>query len=442
MRTAIAERAEVGGTCLNRGCIPTKTLMHAAHLMGEIRNARRIGISLGAVDIDIERVYEHKNEVVSQLRAGVEDLLSGNGVRLMRGRAVIERADGGVYRVRVGDSAVTAERVLIATGGMPVRLSIPGADLPGVLTSDDVLGKPGGLRRRLTIIGGGVIGVEFAGIFNMFGADVTIIEAMDRLIPSMDREISQNLQMILKRGSVRIHTSAAVKGIERADGGLRCVFEKKGAPESALGDAILVSIGRRADTDGLFSDGTDIGLDRGMIPVDENFETKVKGIYAVGDVVKGGAQLAHAASAQGIRAVSLMASEPAPVDLSVIPYCVYTDPEIASVGIDADGAKRAGIPCKTGKFVMSANGKNVIEMAERGFVKVVFHAESEVILGAQMMCPRATDMIGEFASALANRLTREQMSKAMHAHPTFAEAIGEAVEDTRSLAIHIMPRKR
>jgi dihydrolipoamide dehydrogenase len=217
---------------------------------------------------------------------------------------------------------------------------------------------------------------------------------------------------------------------------------KKDSSGSADGDAILISVGRRADTEGLFSEGVDVGLDRGMIPVDENFETKVKGIYAVGDVIKGGVQLAHAASAQGIRAVSLMASAPSPIDLSVIPSCIYTDPEIASVGITADDAKRAGIPYKTGKFVMSANGKNLIEMAERGFVKAVFHEESEVLLGAQMMCPRATDMIGEFASALTNRMTAEQMLKAMRAHPTFYEAIGEAVEDVKSLAINIMPRNR
>jgi dihydrolipoamide dehydrogenase len=450
MRTALAERAEVGGTCLNRGCIPTKALAYAAHLMLEIRNARKAGISLGPADINIEQVYGRKDEIVSQLRAGVEELLSGNGVRLMRGRAVIE-AKGDVKSVRVGDSSVTAERILIATGGVPARLSIPGADLAGVLTSDDILGGLDGLNgpgapknfcKRLVIIGGGVIGVEFAGIFNAFGADVTVIEAMDRLIPTMDREISQNLQMILKRRSVHIHTSAAVKGIERADGGLVCRFERKDTDESAAGDAVLVSVGRRANTDGLFSDGTDIGLEHGMIPVDGNFETKVKGIYAVGDVIKGGVQLAHAASAQGIRAVSLMASEPSPLELDVIPSCIYTDPEIASVGITADDARRGGIPCKTGKFVMSANGKNVIEMAERGFVKAVFHGESEVLLGAQMMCPRATDMIGEFALALANRMTMEQMSRVIHAHPTFSEAIGEAVEDVRSLAIHIMPRKR
>jgi dihydrolipoamide dehydrogenase len=441
MRTVVVERAEVGGTCLNRGCIPTKALIRVAHLMGEIKNAGRLGISLGAAGLDIGQVYERKNEVVSQLRSGIEELLSGNGVRLIRGRAVIE-ADGASKRVRAGDSLITAERILIAAGGMPARLSIPGADLPGVLTSDEMLGKSGNIYKRLVIIGGGVIGVEFAGIFNAFGADVTVIEAMDRLIPTMDREISQNLQMILKRRSIHVHTSATVKSIDRADGGLRCQFEKKGSSESADGDAILISVGRRADTEGLFSEGTDVGLDRGMIPVDENFETKVKGIYAVGDVIKGGVQLAHAASAQGIRAVSLMASAPSPIDLSVIPSCIYTDPEIASVGITADDAKRAGIPCKTGKFVMSANGKNLIEMAERGFVKAVFHEESEVLLGAQMMCPRATDMIGEFASALANRMTAEQMLKAMRAHPTFYEAIGEAVEDVKSLAINIMPRKK
>ncbi|MDR1915949.1 MAG: dihydrolipoyl dehydrogenase [Synergistaceae bacterium] len=441
MRTAIVERSEVGGTCLNRGCVPTKSLMHAAHLMGEIKNARRMGITLGSIDLNIEQVYERKNEVVNQLRTGVEDLLAGNGVRLMRGRAVIESA-GEIKQVRVGDFVVSADKILIATGGMPTRLSIPGADLPGVLTSDDILGKSGTLYKHLTIIGGGVIGVEFAGIFNAFGADVTIIEAMDRLIPTMDREISQNLQMILKRRAVHIHTAAGVKSIESVEGGLKCLFEKKDTAESVTGDAVLISVGRRANTDGLLSERIEISMDRGMIPVDENFETEIEGIYAVGDVVKGGVQLAHFASSQGVCAVAAMLSESAPIDLSVVPSCIYTDPEIASVGITADEAKRRGIPCRTGKFVMSANGKNVIEMAERGFVKVVFHEESDVLLGAQMMCPRATDMIGEFASGIANHLTVRDMSKVMRAHPTFSEAMGEAIEDVDARAIHIMPRKR
>ena len=204
-------------------------------------------------------------------------------------------------------------------------------------------------------------------------------------------------------------------------------------------------MGRALNTDELLADGLDLKLEDGFVPVDGNFETCIKGIYAIGDVVKGGPQLAHAASAHGMTAVCAMAGKErakyAP-EMSVIPACIYTDPEIAFVGITADEASAMGIPVKSGKFIMSANAKSIIEMAERGFVKLVFHAESEVLLGAQLMCPRATDMIGELATAVANKLTLHQITRVIRAHPTFGESVTEAAEDVEGLAVHIMPQRR
>lgn len=438
MRVALAERGEVGGTCLNRGCIPTKTLMHTAHLMQELRHAEAIGLNVGGLSLDTVRLYERKNEVVEQLRGGIEELLKGNGIELIRGEAGIL----GPGRVRIGDRTVASANILIAVGGKPIRLPLPGMDLPGVQTSDEVLEGSGELPQKLVIIGGGVIGVEFATLYNAFGCDVTIIEAMDRVLPGTDREISQNLQMILKRRGVTIHTSSVLKGVEQQDGALVCRFLAKAKEVVASCDRVLVSVGRKACTDGLLDDALDLALERGTIPVGDRYETCIKGIYAVGDVIKGGIQLAHVASAQGINAVSAMCGVEPPLDMKAVPSCIYTDPEIASVGIGADEAKKNGLPVQVGKFVMSANGKNVIEMADRGFVKIVSRQADDIVIGAQLMCPRATDMIGELATAVSNELTIGQLVRVIRAHPTFNEAVTEAAEDTHGRAVHILPRKK
>lgn len=441
MKVAVAEREKLGGTCLNRGCIPTKTLMHTATLMQELQNADRMGVLVEKPAVDFARLYERKDEVVSQLRDGIEGLLKANGVALLAGNATIEEPG----RVRVQDRVYAADKILIATGGEPVRLPIPGADLPGVMTSDELLENPGREYKKLAIVGGGVIGLEFATIFGALGSEVVVLEAEERILPGMDREISQNLGMILKKRGVEIHVGAKLAEISKEGGGLACSFDVKESRERFSCDGVLMSVGRRARTEGLFARGFDVsalGLERGAIPVDEKYETAIRGIYAVGDVVRGGIQLAHVASAQGVNAVAAMRGEEPPFDMSAVPACVYTNPEIACVGIGADDAKRRGIAVKTGKFVMSANGKNVIEMADRGFVKVVLDRESDIMLGAQLMCPRATDLIGELATAVAEGTTGARLKRTIRAHPTFGEAVGEAIEDAYGHGIHIMPKKR
>lgn len=435
-RVAVVESREVGGTCLNRGCIPTKVFAHAAEVLQELKNSDKLGLRVEGVSYDAAAMYARKDEVVEQLRTGVEKLLKANKIDLIAGQAKL----CGVGTVKVDDQEYAAEHILIATGSKPARPLIAGIDLPGVVTSDELLTGDSQIYQKIVIIGGGVIGMEFAAIYQALGAEVTVIEAMDRILPTMDKEIAQNLAMILKKRGVKIYTGARVEKIERQEG-LLCHFTAKGQTQTVTSDGVLVSVGRIANTEGLLGSKIELNLDRGRIPVNERFETCVKGIYAVGDVIKDGIQLAHIASAQGVNAVYAMYGQELPIDFSAVPSCIYTVPEIASVGISSDQAKAEGIPVKTGKFVMSANGKTVIAMAERGFVKVVFHAESNVILGAQMMCCRATDMIGELCMAISNRLTIDQLSTVIRPHPTFSEGIGEAVEDTENRAIHAMPRK-
>lgn len=435
LRTAVVENRQVGGTCLNRGCIPTKTLMHTTHLLHELKSCEKIGLKVADVSYDYTAMHARKDEVIGQLRTGIEGLFKANKIDLLQGTGKIV-APG---QVDVDGTLYEADKILIATGSVPARPPIPGLDLPNVVTSDEMLSSD--LKfQRLAIIGGGVIGVEFATIFSTLGCEVTIIEAMPRILPTMDKEISQNLAMILKKRGVKIFTGAMVEKVEAANG-LTVHFTAKDKAESVEADGVLVSIGRRANTTNVCAEGVDLGLERGMIPVDDKFETQVKGIYAIGDVVKGGIQLAHVASAQGINAVCAICGKEPAVDLSVVPSCIYTDPEIACVGLTADEAEEKGIAVKSGKFLMSANGKTMITMGERGFIKAVFDAQSDVLLGAQLMCERATDMIGELATAIHAKLTMEQLSAVIRPHPTFNEGVTEAVEAVEGHAIHVAPKK-
>lgn len=440
MRVALAESRDVGGTCLNRGCIPTKTLMHCSHLYHELCTAEKFGISARDASFDIEKMYARKDEVTGQLRGGVEALLKANKIDLIRGKAMVEGA--GKVRVETADGtlSLTAANILLASGSVPARPPIPGLELPGVITSDELLEQAGTAYDKLVIIGGGVIGAEFATVFRALGTEVTIIEAMDRILPTMDREISQNLSMILKKRGIAIHTASMVKQIAAHPDGLECRFEAKGNEQSVTASAVLVCIGRKANLEGIFAEGFSVQTNRGVV-VNEQFMTSVPGVYAIGDLVDGGIQLAHVASAQGEAAVAHMLGKEPEINLSVVPSCIYTDPEIASVGITADEAKAKGIAVKTGKYSMSGNGKSIIEAQERGFIKLVYDADSEKLLGAQLMCARATDLISELASGIANGLTVHQMASVIRPHPTFTEGVSEAVESVLGKAVHIMPKK-
>ena len=376
-----------------------------------------------------------RDQVVGQLRDGVERLLKGNKVDRITGTARIL----GPGRVQVGEEVLEGKSILIATGSRPALPPVPGLDLPGVLTSDDLL-TGDTFYQRLAIIGGGVIGMEFAGLYQALGAGVTVLEAMDRILPTLDRELSQSLSMLMKKKGVKLCAGARVEKVEQGPNGLVCTYTVKDKTETVTADAVLVAAGRRANTDGLCAPEVDLGLDRGAIPVDDRFQTCVPGIYAIGDAVKGSIQLAHAAAAQGINAVSMLAGREPPMDLSVVPSCVYVRPEMASVGRTEAQCKEAGIPVKTAKYLTGSNSRSVITDAGRGFIKVVYDGETGVVLGAQLLCERATDLVGEFASAISRGETLADMARMIRAHPTFAEAVGEAAEAGLGLSIHQLNR--
>ena len=448
MKVALVENRELGGTCLNRGCIPTKTIIHTAELYHELQSGPSIGLTVREPAVDMEMVQKRKDEVLEQLRKGIASLMKTNRISVFYGTGTIldrEHVKVALSGEKTGEKAeeqpdgqkqdqvvLETGHILIATGSVPACPPIPGSSLPGVVTSDGLLDKKD-LFEHLIIIGGGVIGMEFASVYSSLGHGVTVIEALDRILPTMDKEIAQNLKMIMKKRNVDIHTGAKVEEILRTEdgAGLICRYVEKDKPCEARADGILIAAGRRAYTGGLITDESsqevkDMAMERGRIVTDETYETSVPGIYAIGDVT-GGIQLAHAATAQGRNAVAHMAGENMVIRTDIVPSCVYTNPEIGCVGISADEAKARGIEAVTKKYIMSANGKSILSQQERGFIKVVADSDSHRILGAQMMCARATDMISQFAVAIANELTLEDMAKVIFPHPTFSEGILEAV---------------
>lgn len=441
MQVALIEAREAGGTCLNRGCIPTKALLHSAERYREMKESASLGIYADSVSYDIEALYQRRDEVVLGVREGIESLIKANKIDIVQGTAEILSANEVEVSCPEEDMVLSTSKILIATGATPSLPPIEGIGLPGVITSDELLEGKAVDYKSLIIIGGGVIGAEFASVFSSLGCEVTIIEALERIVPTLDREISQNLTMILKKRGVAIHTGCSVERIFEANGDLCCRFGGKNGVQELTAQSVLVSVGRKPNYKGLFTEGFNPEIGRGII-VDERFETSAKGVYAIGDVTEGSIQLAHAAAAQAQNVVAYMAGETPPVDLSVVPSCVYTSPEIASVGITAEQAKAKGIEVKTGKYAMSGNAKTIIEQQDRSFVKLVFDAQTEILLGAQMMCARASDLITELSSAIVNKLTLKQLSSVIRPHPTFAEAITEAVEDAEGRAIHTMPKPK
>ena len=427
LKTAVVERREVGGTCLNRGCIPTKALLHASTVYEEAKQGAELGVAAENLSYDLAAMFAYKQQVVEKLRGGIEGLFKAAKVTLLRGTGTLT-APNTVTVAGENEGAYTARNILLATGSVPARPPIPGLDLPGVMTSDELLNGEGGDFASLVIIGGGVIGMEFATFYNDLGVAVTVVEGLDRLLPNMDRELGQNLAMIMKKRGVQVFTGAMVKDLEQTDAGLQVNFETRGKLQSVVGERVLCAIGRSPYTAGLFAEGMAPEMDRRRIRVNERFETSLPGVYAIGDV-SSPVQLAHVATAQGIYAVNEIAGRPNGMDLSLVPGCVYVRPEIAAVGLTEADAKAQNIPVKTAKALMSANGRTVILNGDRGFMKLVAHAETKKLLGAQFMCANASDMISQLSEAIANGQTPADLLKAMRPHPTFEEALTAALEE-------------
>ena len=442
LATAVIEARDLGGTCLNRGCIPTKTVLHVTHLYKEMLHAHELGLGLSSPSYDMGKIHDKKDEVVQKLRDGICGLLDANQVDMYNAFGMIN-GNGSVTVTPANDASfdITAKNIIIATGATPFVPTIPGADLPGVITSDDLLEGPQEKIDSLIIVGGGVIGVEMASVYNNLGTKVTIIEGLERVLPLLDKEIGQSLSMSLKKRDIDIFTNAMLKEIKQDGSKLTAHFEDKKGSQMVTADKVLISTGRRANIKGLLADGLELNFDRGIV-INDKYETNLPNVYAIGDCTAGSIQLAHAASAEATNVIAIITGNQPPMDMSLIPGCIYTSPEIATVGHTEASAKEAGISAKATKYITSGHAKSILEGHERGFIKLVFNNDNQTLIGAQLMCGRATDIISQLTLCIGKKLTAHEIETVIQPHPSFVEGVAEAAEALFGHAVHIAPAKK
>jgi len=439
MKVAVVEKdARYGGTCLLRGCIPTKALLHTAELLEQIREAGSQGIDVGEPTLDIGRAMDRKEEVVSKNARGVEFLFKKNKVEGIRGTGRL----AGPHEVEVedpegGKTTYRAKNILIATGSVP--RAIPPAPVDGdkIITSDHVL-ELREVPESMVVLGAGAVGTEFASIYRSFGSDVTLVEMLPRVLPGEDEEVSKELERNLKKRKIKVKTGTKLAAAEVTDSGVRVTLEGSKGEETVEASKLLVAIGRAPVSRNLGFEEAGVEIDdRGYLVVDEMMRTTVGHIYAIGDVVDT-PWLAHVASAEGILAVEHMAGkEVRPLDYEQVPMVTFCDPEVAHVGLTEAQAKERGYEVAVGKFPFTALGKAVIAGKTAGFVKIVRDTKYDEVLGVHIIGIHATDLIAEACAALHLETTNQELIETIHAHPTLGEAMHEAAHAAAGHAIHI-----
>ena len=443
VEVVLIESGPVGGTCLNEGCIPTKAFCKNAEVLDGLKEAEAFGVTGLSYDFDFKAVTVRKNAVVEQLRGGVEGLLGHKNITLVRGKASFkdahtisvmsseaspvmssEASPVMSSEVETSHQEYSADYIIIATGSVSASLPIPGADLPDILTSREILDIEE-VPRRLCVIGGGVIGLEFASIFRSFGSEVTVVEYCKDILPSFDTDLAKRLKQSLGKKGIEINTQAQVTSISENDCVYSVSFTRKGKEETVEADKILMAVGRKANVDSL--NLADVGIEftpRGIV-VNDVMQTNIPHIYAVGDI-NGRMMLAHAATFQGIVALDHIMGIENEIDLSVMPAAVFTSPEAASVGKTEDECKEAGIPVKCLKSFFRANGKAVTMGETDGFCKIVV-ADDGQVLGCHMYGPHSSDIIQEACALITRKATLEEFQSIIHTHPTLTEVLQSAV---------------
>ncbi|PSA94066.1 dihydrolipoyl dehydrogenase [Bacillus atrophaeus] len=445
LKTAVVEKEKLGGTCLHKGCIPSKALLRSAEVYKTSREAAQFGVETSDVSLNFEKVQHRKQEIVDKLANGVQhlmkkgkiDVYEGYGRILgpsifspMPGTISVERNNG------EDNDMLIPKHVIIATGSKPRML--PGLEADGkyILTSDEAL-QLKELPESIIIVGGGVIGIEWASMLHDFGVKVTVIEYADRILPTEDKDISKEMQNLLAKKGIEIVTGSKVltDSFAKTDG-VSIQAEKDGETVTYSAEKMLISVGRQANVEGIGLENTDIVTENGVISVNDTYQTKESHIYAIGDVI-GGLQLAHVASREGIIAAEHIAGlEPLPLNPAFVPKCIYSNPEAASVGLTEEEAKQNGYQTKIGKFPFMAIGKALVHGDTDGFVKIVANADTDDILGVHMIGPHVTDMISEAGLAKVLDASPWEIGHTIHPHPSLSEAIGEAALATDGKAIH------
>ncbi|WLD95001.1 dihydrolipoyl dehydrogenase [Alkalihalobacillus sp. AL-G] len=436
-KVTIMEKDEIGGVCLNVGCIPSKAVINASHRFEHAKHSEDIGITAENVKVDMSKVQEWKTGIVKKLTGGVEGLLKGNKVDIVKGEAYFSDTN----TVRVTKDEYTSQtykfkNCILATGSSPI-------ELPSFKWSDRVISSTGALAltevpKKMVVIGGGYIGIELGSAYANLGTEVTILEGGKSIIPGFEKQMSTLVSRRLKKKGVEIITNAMAKGVEESDKGVTVTAEVKGEEKSFEADYVLVTVGRKPNTEelGLEQIGVKIN-DRGLIEVDKQGKTSVDGLYAIGDIVPGPA-LAHKASYEGKIAAEAISGEAAEIDYLAIPAVVFSDPELASVGYNEAEAKEAGFDVKASKFPFGANGRALSLNDAEGFMKLITRKDDGLVIGAQIAGPNASDMIAELGLAIEAGMTAEDIALTIHAHPTLGEITMEAAEVAIGLPVHIV----
>lgn len=434
----VIEESEVGGTCLNWGCIPTKTLIASAELLHKVKKAKNFGLVLdGTVSPDIQKIVERKNKVVDTQVKGIRGLFKSWGVNIIEGRGVI--VDPKKISVTLKDGTiekVETDRIIIATGSKPAEIPVFPFDGRRIISSDHAI-NPESVPGSLLVIGAGVIGCEFAFIYKEFGAEVTMVEMMPNAVSTEDEEISQTLEREIKKNKIKLMTGTSVEKVDVNDNSVTVSLSNGKSVEV---EQVLVSIGRSVNSEGIGLEaiGVETG-ERGEIKVDFRMQTNVEGVYAIGDVI-GGIMLAHLASKEGIVAVENAMGGGSEVNYDVVPAAIFTSPEIGSVGLREKQAVEKGLKYRIGRFQYRGLGKSHAMGEISGLIKIIADEETDRILGAHIIGAHASDMIHEVAVAMEKGLSTKDIAHTIHAHPTLAEGIMEAAEDVHDMAIHC-PKK-
>ena len=434
----VVEREELGGTCLNVGCIPTKVLASAAHTLTSLKQAGRWGLKVQGTELDFSMLMKRKQMVVTRLVTGVKSLLKARGVNVIKGTASF--LDENKMEVILEDGAVEkleGDKFLVATGSVPIPLPIPGIESQGVIDSTGALSLAA-IPESMLIIGGGVIGCEFAYIYHSLGAKITIVEMLPQILPEEDGEVAAALRTSMERAGMKIFTDSQVARIDSGKEGKKSVTFSGSDGESTVEvEKVLVSVGRRANTADMGLEKLGIKMDRGTVIVDEYLRTNIPHIFSAGDCI-GNWLLAHVASMEAEIAVENALGESKKMDYTAVPSCIFTHPEIGSAGLNEKQAKEKGLEVNVGKFPMVACGRAQAENETEGFVKVVVEKNSGKILGAQILGHRATDLIAELTLAIQMGAKAQDVIDTIHAHPTLSEPMREAVLKVEGRPIHMM----
>ena len=436
LKAVLVEKDKLGGVCLNRGCIPTKALVSTAELLNHLQRAGEFGIQVKDYSFDFPAIMKRKDLITRRLSSGVEQLMKANQVRVVRGEGQIIEPG----KVEVTDTAgekevIKTKNIIIATGSKVMKLPIPGIDSEGVITSDEALSLSE-LPSRMLIVGGGVVGIEFAGIFRALGVEVKVVEMLPRILLSIDEEIARRLTQLLKRKGIEILTDCKVKEIKKANQNLEVLVSTTDKEKKLEAEKVLSAAGRVPELGNIDVQRLGIELDGKAIKVDEKMRTNIPGIYAVGDVV-GKIMLAHVASREGIVAVENISGKEVLMDYKVVPNCVFSMPEVASVGLTEEEARKENNNIKVSKFPFMANGKALGMGETEGMVKIIADADTSELLGFHILGAHASDLIAEGTLALSMETTAEEIVNTIHAHPTLAEAIAEAAEGIVGKPIHL-----